>query len=149
MITDALKHADRYAALHRLLPGAFEYLASTDLVALAAGTYELDGRRLYAVVQDYVTKRQELGAWESHRCYIDLQVVARGTERIGYAPGSRMRAGAYDEARDVQPLSGGGDFVTVQAGDFVLLWPDEAHMPGIATTEPAAVRKIVVKIAAS
>jgi len=38
--------------------------------------------------------------------------------------------------------------VTLLAGEFILLWPGEAHMPGMAIDEPACVRKIVVKIAA-
>jgi beta-galactosidase beta subunit len=29
----------------------------------------------------------------------------------------------------------------------MLLWPDEAHMPGIAVDAPAMLRKVVVKIA--
>jgi YhcH/YjgK/YiaL family protein len=30
---------------------------------------------------------------------------------------------------------------------FMILFPDDAHMPGVAVTRPEPVRKIVVKIA--
>ncbi len=148
MVTGPLTQAYRYAGLHPLLPRAFEYLANTDLDTLATGTHELDGRRVYAVVQEYVTKAPGQGVWESHRRYLDLQVVVRGTEQLGYAPSARMSGGAYDEERDVQPWSGPGDVVTLHPGEFMLLWPGEVHMPGMAAGEPETVRKIVVKIAA-
>jgi biofilm protein TabA len=146
MVTDQLNHADRYTGLHPLFSRAFEYLARPDLEGLAAGTYELEGRRLYSIVQDYVTKPMDQGKWEAHRQYIDLQFVVRGTERIGYAPARRMEAGAYDTDRDFQALSGRGDFITLHRGDFVLLWPGEAHMPGMAAGDAGTVRKVVVKI---
>ncbi|MCX7706947.1 MAG: YhcH/YjgK/YiaL family protein [Anaerolineae bacterium] len=35
----------------------------------------------------------------------------------------------------------------LSAGSFMLLWPDEAHMPGLAVDDPVPIRKVVVKIA--
>jgi YhcH/YjgK/YiaL family protein len=40
-----------------------------------------------------------------------------------------------------------GDFITLGDDRFVVLWPGDAHMPGIAVDAPAEVRKVVVKIA--
>jgi len=47
----------------------------------------------------------------------------------------------------MQWLDGAGDYLTVGAGQFVILWPGDAHMPGIAAGVPGPVRKVVVKIA--
>ena len=94
----------------------------------------------------YDTLERAQGAWEAHRRYIDLQYVVAGRERIGYAQASRMTPGAYDRERDLLPLAGDGDFLTLGAGDFMLLFPDDAHMPRIAVAAPAPVRKVVVKI---
>jgi YhcH/YjgK/YiaL family protein len=94
-----------------------------------------------------VTKRQEEGRWEAHKRYIDLQAVVAGAERIGCVPAARLEAGPYDEERDMTWLSGSGAFLPLLPGDFMLLWPGEAHMPGIALDEPVPVRKAVIKIA--
>jgi beta-galactosidase beta subunit len=40
-----------------------------------------------------------------------------------------------------------GDLVTVHSGSFVLLLPEDAHMPGMAIGSLVLVKKVVVKIA--
>jgi biofilm protein TabA len=59
-----------------------------------------------------------------------------------------MSPGSYDAEADMERPDGEGSFFDLRAGEFVLLWPGEAHMPGMAIGDPASVRKIVVKIAA-
>jgi len=148
MITDHVSRADVYTGLHRGFPDAFAFVKRGDLASLPPGTYEIDDRRVYALVQDYDTKLAAEGRWEAHRRYIDLQYVVSGAERFGCAPSGRMAAGPYDEDTDMERPVGAGEFVTLLAGEFIVLWPGEAHMPGMAIGQPAAVRKIVVKIAA-
>jgi YhcH/YjgK/YiaL family protein len=98
-------------------------------------------------VQEYETIPPERAAWEAHRQHIDLQCLVCGTERIGYARADRLLAGAYDPGRDLLPLVGTGDFLTLGAGEFMILFPQDAHMPRVAVGAPARVRKVVVKIA--
>ena len=118
-----------------------------DLQGAATGTFEIAGTQVYAIVQDYDTLLLNQGVWEAHRRYIDLQYMVSGTERIGYAHVGRMSPGVYDPARDFLPLAGEGDFLTFGPGDFMLLFPEDAHMPRIAVGAPAPVRKVVVKVA--
>jgi len=147
MIADTLNNAALYRGLSPRIALAFDYLLGTDLRQAAAGTFEIDGRRVYAMVQEYVTLEQAQGAWEAHRRYIDLQYVVTGAERIGYAHLSRLTPGEYDRGRDLLPLSGAGDFLSLGHGDFMLLFPEDAHMPRLAVAAPETVRKVVVKIA--
>ena len=149
MIADTLCNAHLYRGLSSRIALAFDYLLGRDLRRVAAGTVEIDGTRVYAIVQEYETLPLAQGVWEAHRHYIDLQCVIAGTERIGSAHVGRLAPGAYDTARDFLPLAGAGDFLTLGAGDFLLLFPEDAHMPRIAVGEPAPVRKVVVKIAVS
>jgi YhcH/YjgK/YiaL family protein len=147
MIIDHLTRASLYRTLDARFERAFAFLERDDLNTLATGTHELDGRRMYALVQEYQTKRAEDGKWEAHRNYIDLQYVVSGSERFGFAPVGRMAEGPYDSERDMERPAVDGTFTELGAGEFMVLWPGEAHMPGMAIGEPAAVRKIVVKIA--
>lgn len=147
MIVDHLSNAGRYAALGPLIKQAIDFLRTTDLDALEKGRYPLAGDALFALVQGYYTKPQSEGFWEAHRRYIDLQFVVQGTERIGYAPLHRMQLESYDEQRDLAVLKGEGDFLTLTDGCFMLLWPEDTHMPGLQADQSGPVRKIVFKIA--
>ena len=49
--------------------------------------------------------------------------------------------------KDFQALSGEGVYLPMGSGDFMLLWPQDAHMPGMAAESPVPVKKVVVKIA--
>jgi biofilm protein TabA len=101
---------------------------------------------MYALVQEYNTKLKEEGKWEAHRRYIDLQYVVKGMEGIGYGNIHHLKQGEYDTAKDFLPLQGEGDLITLRSGSFVLLFPEDAHMPGMAIGSPAPVKKIVLKI---
>lgn len=140
-------NAGFYAPLGARIEQALDWLLRTDPGVLAAGRVEIDGDRVYALVSDYTTKNVLEGRWEAHRRYLDLQVVASGTEQIGYAPVTSLVAGDYIAEKDIVWLEGDGSFVTMQPGQFMLLWPGDAHMPGVAVGAPSPVRKIVVKIA--
>ena len=147
MIIDHLDHADRYVALGSAFKQTFDFLRASDLETLAEGRHSLAGDDLFAVVQRYATKPLSEGFWEAHRRYIDLQFIARGTERIGYAPLRRMTLESHDASRDLSLLRGKGDFLTLTDGCFMILWPEDAHMPGLQTGRSGPVLKIVFKIA--
>ena len=55
----------------------------------------MEGDRIFALVQRYTTKPRTEGRWEAHRRHIDLQLVVRGAERIGYV--------SIDDRRQVIP----------------------------------------------
>lgn len=147
MVLDRLANAPLYRGLGTRLQEALEYLRTTDLTATAPGTYELRGRDVYAIVAEYTTKPRASASWEAHRKYIDVQYVVRGTELLGYANTGRLSAGAYNEEKEYLPLEGEGEFLTLSEGSFAILWPEDAHMPGVAAGTPAPVKKVVVKVA--
>jgi YhcH/YjgK/YiaL family protein len=147
VVSDLLTNAHLYRALGPGIARGLRFLAETDLAGLAQGRHELDGTRLYALVSDYTPKPPAEGRWEAHRRYLDLQYVVSGVERMGVVPASRMKETDYQADRDLAWLEGAGDFLTLEAGQFVILWPGDAHMPGIDAGVPGPVRKVVVKIA--
>lgn len=149
MIIDHLSNASSYLGLNKRLAAAFDYLRRTDLSKVEPGTYEIDGRKVYVMVQQYDTKIREKGRWEAHRKYVDVQYVHKGEELFGYANLRDLKAGTYDEAKDFLSLQGEGkgDFFIVREGTFVILLPQDGHMPGIAVSTPQPVKKCVVKVA--
>jgi YhcH/YjgK/YiaL family protein len=147
MIIDQINNSPMYYAVNKNFKRAFEYIRQSGTETLAVGRYEIDGEKMFVLVQQYDTKPKEQGVWEAHRRYIDLQYIARGAEGMGYASIQHLQQGEYDPQRDFLPLHGDGNVLTLHSGSFMLLFPQDGHMPGLLVDAPAAVRKIVVKIA--
>jgi biofilm protein TabA len=150
MILDRLEHARMYRALAVDIARALDYLQQTDLRALADGRHELDGDRLFAMVQRYRPKPAGEAVWEAHRKYIDVQYIVEGCERMGYTYLRNELAvrQAYDPQKDFAFYDATGDLMEVPAGSFVIFWPHDVHAPGLTTDPPERspqVCKVVVK----
>ncbi|MBF0498568.1 MAG: YhcH/YjgK/YiaL family protein [Candidatus Riflebacteria bacterium] len=147
MIINRLERAENWFVMGKRIKHALQYLRTVDPETLSPGRHELEGDRLFAMIQEYETKPIEKGFWETHRRYIDVQFVAKGVERIGWADADAMHEGPYDESKDLIVLQGKGDFLTVRPGTFLILGPRDAHMPCISPESgPGFVKKIVVKV---
>jgi len=149
MIIDKIENACLYKGISRGMALALEFLASEDLSGLKTGKYLIDGEKVFANVSSYDTRELEQCSWESHRKYIDVQYIVKGSERIGYANTGKMNAvKEYDEGSDFMLLSGKGDYFVLEEGSFAVFFPGDAHMPGIAVSNAAGVKKVVVKVKA-
>jgi len=147
MIADRITNAPLYVSLSPRLAAALEYLRQTDFCRVPQGRYELDGANLYVLVQEYTTKPRAMGRWEAHRRYMDVQYLVAGEELVGYANVQNLRlVENYDEGRDVMFFEGDGDFLTMHPGTFVILFPEDAHMPGVTVRGLVAVKKVVAKV---
>jgi YhcH/YjgK/YiaL family protein len=146
MIVDQLSNSKLYTSLGKNMEDGLRYLQETDLASLQPGRYEIDGERLFVLVQEFTTKPKEQGGWEAHHKYHDIHCVVEGVEQIGYANVERLEPGEYDEPKDFWVLSGEGSFQVVRPGSFVIMMPQDAHMPGIALDTPQPLRKVVVKV---
>lgn len=149
MIVDRIEHRALYHDLHPLFPRALEYLASFD-PGSPDGRIELDGEMLFATVSRYQSSPATGRAFEGHRVYIDIQYLMEGRERILHAPVNELDCSEeYDVAADLALYADppASSSVLVRSGDFVILFPGDAHKPGCMAGGREAVRKIVVKVA--
>lgn len=148
MIIDNIKNAAIYSDFNPGIGSALDYLSRTDITALTPGRQDINGDRLFVLIQRYETKPREQGVWEAHRRYIDVQFVAAGCEAMGYAPLTGLTVTQpYAPDKDCVLLAGSGDFFTAKAGVFVVFFPEDAHMPGLALGTSSPVVKAVVKVA--
>ena len=147
MVHDRIENAGLYAGLGPRFRIALEWLAANgascaaeEPVAVADGVVARPAR--------YVPHAPDPGRFEFHRRFADVQFVAEGEERVLVAPLAETRAVApFDEAADVGFGSAEGGAVRLRAGAFLVLFPHEAHQPGVAAeTGAGKVRKIVVKV---
>ena len=148
MIADKLSNWRRYEALAHLKP-AFEFLEGQTEVCLGSGRIEIDGDRLFAVVQAYAPGPVSEGRFETHRRYADIQFVVKGREMIGSAPAGELEVETpYDPDKDVEfyTLPEAFSQLALSDGSFAVLYPEDAHMPGRRLDSDEQVCKIVVKV---
>jgi len=146
MILDTLQNANRYLALNPGFAAAFAFLARPDLRELPVGRYEVDGDRVYALVQRQPGRKPDAGKLEAHRNYIDVQVVLDGVDTMGWRPTPTCTSIAvpYNAEKDVmlfadQPTA----WVAVGPGEFAIFFPEDAHLPMISDGE---LHKVVLKV---
>jgi len=150
MILDRLENAGLYRPMGANIALALDYLRRTDFSQMPVGRHEVDGDRVFAIVQRYRPKPLAQIVWEAHRQYIDVQYVAAGIERMGYVPlgdGLTVRQ-PYDAQKDAILFDAAGNLFTMSAGDFAIFAPHDVHAPGLATDLPegsAEVCKVVMK----
>jgi len=146
MIIDKISNASLYYCLGPGIKSALTYLASQDFSQLQQGRYDIaDG--CYAIIQDYETVPKEEMRWEAHRKYIDVQYIASGNELIGHTDITKLSVvEAYNLEKDITWLEGKGDFASMTTGSFMILFPHDAHMPGVCHNNVNSVRKVVVKV---
>ena len=146
MIIDNIKNASKYYGLSPNISTALRFLQANDLTAKEPGRYEIDGSKVYVMVQRYGSRTLAESKWEAHRNYIDIQYVADGIERMGYAYiGDMTVTKPYDPEGDYLLLDGAGSMLTCPKGTFVIFGPEDAHMPGVAAGASVPVVKLVFK----
>lgn len=146
MLYDSLDHIESYQGIHPGVYRGLQLLRDTDFTRLEDQRYEVEGDRLFFFLQTYDNK-PENDTPEAHRKYIDIQCLLSGREQMGIAPLEAMTQEV--EARpegDIWLYRGPVDRVTLVPGRFAVLWPGDAHAPGIAVDKPERCRKCVVKV---
>lgn len=104
----------------------------------------------FVMEQVYDARPRSEGFFESHRKYIDLQVIVEGDEVMEVVDRSRIAArGPYEADRDLALYQDVGDAsrLRVTAGLAAIFFPADVHMPSLQSPAgPSRVRKAVVKI---
>ena len=148
MIFDSLNNFANYA---RLAPGTWAKLAAFLHGCTAetpAGRYEIDGDRLYAMVQSYNLHPVRPEKLEIHRNYVDIQLLLAGKESILCRPVDGLKETVpYDGGKDIafyRAAEGNSVTVTLEPGKFAVFFPEEGHMPGLSC--PGAAREVVMVV---
>jgi biofilm protein TabA len=148
VILDIIKNYKHYEKMSPLIAKALQIAAQTDFEKLQDGKYEVDSDKLFYIVQRYKTK-PPADKIEAHRKYIDIQLLVKGSERIGYASANGLeQAVEYDGEKEVEFFRAPKDitFLNMTKGYFAIFCPSDAHMPGCQMNEPGDVIKVVFKV---
>lgn len=108
------------------------------------------GSGAFAIEQVYETKPRAEGFFESHRKFIDVQVIVEGEELMEVTDVSSIAVKqAYQEERDLITYHDAAhpSQLHLVAGHAAVFFPVDVHMPTVRMGSAASlVRKTVVKI---
>ena len=113
----------------------------TERVELAGGAFALE--------QVYQPKQRPAGFFESHRKYIDVQVIVEGEELMELEDISRLVVkDTYLPERDLLKYADtkAAKVLEMCAGDVAIFFPNDGHMPSLHWRGTGLVRKSVVKV---
>lgn len=144
MIVCPWSNISKYAPL---IPGLEEAMEAVSAITdWTPRTIPLSGSNKI-LVQQLTSKDAATQLIETHRNYLDIQYIVEGEEVVGWAPTETLTpAEEYNPAKDKQMYSGHVDFMRIGAGYCYVVWPEDAHMPGVHLTEPTSIRKLVLKL---
>jgi YhcH/YjgK/YiaL family protein len=147
MIIDQLENSRIYASINVRLAVALSYIQNYDLASLEIGRHPIADDDIFALVSEYETKAPDDSKWEAHQKYIDIQLLISGEEKVGVAsPKGMVVNQPYSAEKDIEFYDGKGDYVILRPGNFAVLFPSDAHLPGVAVNDSVKVRKVVIKV---
>lgn len=148
MVFDRIEHASFYFGLGAPFQQALEWIAHVDPSTLVPGEkIILDGDNIFAFFFEVDTLPREACQLEGHRNYADIQYIVKGEEALGYASlGTADVTIPYDVQKDIGFWNNNWDTLTLCAGNFYIVWPQDLHAPRVACGSPTPVSRLVVKV---
>ena len=147
MIYGSIYDERTYAFLPSRLKEALSFARSHDFAVLPTGTKKIAGDDIYVNIARYTTGAAAEKIWEAHRAYIDIHVLAEGTEKIDVSLIERMQTHPYEEDKDYVPADGAVTQTTImRPGDFLICYPEDVHRSGVKVDEAAPLKKGIFKI---
>ena len=144
MIKDLIANYKKYEDISSELKKGLEIIVNADFNSLPDGRHVYSDD-IYMNIQTYVTKQD--ADYEAHRDYADIQYIISGEEKIGVTPYSLCSPKIpYNKDKDIEFLTGEGQYIPLREGEFMILLPKDAHKPSITLDNSCEVRKAVVKV---
>lgn len=145
-------HLDPYE-VNKRVDFAVNYLKDLAISEADAGRKVVVNENFFYTVQSYVTKSEAECKLESHRKYVDIQIIVTGEELMDLADVSRLTVQEpYHPEKDVMTWNIPQRMArtTLKPGDCIVLYPENAHRGAIAKGDVSQeVIKIVGKVSIS
>lgn len=138
-------HALEYRGIHPNLDLALEHITEEFLASLGDERVDLKGDEVYCTKFTYETLPDEECFFEAHRKYLDIHMMLEGSERVEIAPPDALDE--FQREGDFYAYHGQGQYkLTLSPGDFLVVFPGDAHKIKMQADGPCTVTKAVFKI---
>lgn len=150
MILDTFANAKRYFKLSPGLAEVLEAIGSLLPSHFPAERMSLRGEDAYLLFAEYDTHDRKKGCIEAHRTYLDVMYMVEGEETVYIKPTDRLRhiVQPYHSDKDalLAEIDEDVSAIRLEAGNFLILFPEDAHAPGCYADEKKHIKKIIGKV---
>lgn len=150
MIYDTIFYAKRYRGIHPGIDRVLEEVTAYTPDNYPGGRINLEGDNLYLNLAEYDTHSMREGMAEAHQEYIDVMYMVEGSEVIYVKPVDRLSyvTREYDPAIEALLADIDKDCceIRLEKGDFIILFPEDAHAPACYADRQEHVKKIIGKV---
>ncbi len=145
MILDSIQNCEKYSCVHKVFSRVFDLLKIMD--EHATGTTVLEEGAVWANVIEVGDIAGGNQFFEAHRKFIDIHYILSGEELFGYSNIDCLETKQeYVDADDYELLTGEINAIRLQKGDFIVTFPEDAHIPDLARTNNNKLVRVVVKV---
>ncbi len=135
--------------LKKRINNAIDYIKCLHIENIPVNKKIIVDDGFYYSIQNYTTKPEEESKLESHKKYVDIQLLLSGHERMDIVDISRLtKKDSYDLENDVMIWNIPKNMmsVTLSKGDIIVLYPENAHRGAVLDKYSSKVVKIVGKV---
>ena len=149
MIYDELKNIKTYKGLNKNLDKAIDFIAEKKYMNTNFGKNIVDIDKIYFDYPEKVSTRENIDLeLEYHKKYIDIHIVLKEEEIIGYTPFEDcIETQKYNIEKDIAFMKGKIQAELILNGkNFLIVFPNEPHLPLLKVDNIKEIKKVVFKI---
>lgn len=135
-----------YRGIHSNLDLALAHITPEFLASLGTERVELRGSEVYCTKFTYETVPDEDSFFEAHRLYLDIHMMLSGAERVEIAPPELLKPLRQEPENDFYAYTGTGRSLVLAQGEFLVVFPNDAHRIKMRVDGPETVSKAVFKV---
>ncbi len=129
---------------------AINYLLNADIKEEDAGKTFVVDDDFYYIVKSYETKDESECKFESHKKYVDIQYMIKGTEAMSLIDVNRVSPTTeYNEEKDIMFFENPKEecaTLTLSGGNFITFYPNDAHRPSMKAQNKEVILKAIGKV---
>lgn len=145
MIIDSIDNWGKYISVHKDFEKVFSFLR--DLKEGTAGTTVLEKENVWVNVVEVQEQQGHAKVFEAHRQFLDIHYIVSGEVKFGYSNIDRLKTKEpYNVATDCEFLEGYANAVHLKKGDFMIAFPEDAHIPDLEKINDGKLIRAVAKI---
>ena len=147
MILARNETARDYLGIHPNLDLALERINEEFFSSLGYERIDIIPGSVWCTKFTYDTIPDEESFFEAHEKFLDIHIMLEGFERVEISSPRDLTVFRSEPQNDFWGYHGEGRVkLTIGPGEFLCVWPDDAHKIKMMVTKPETVTKAVFKI---
>ena len=147
MILARNERASDYLGIHPNLDEALRRITPEFLSSLGSDRVDILPGEVWCTKFTYETIPDSESFFEAHEKFLDIHLMLEGSERVEIASPTDLQRFESKPENDFYAYRGEGDHKLVLApGDFLVVFPDDAHKIKMMLACPQTVTKAVFKV---